>query len=457
MTTAPGQSTTGLQHGVNVALNVVGIALPVLMALLSVPVLVKRLGQEGFAVLTLGWAVVGSLGVLDLGLGKALTIEIGQREDYDPQGTRAVIRKVRRLLNGIGFAWAVLLLAVYPLLVTYWPTLSAQTQSPAAAWAALVLCIPTTIWLNSSISILEAHSRFVSVNAVRIPLGVATYLAPLLTATQTQDIAWIFGSLLASRIAAGAVSAWMVREWSVSDGARTAVDLRRILLSGGWMTVTQAVGPFFLYSDRFLIAATVSAAAVTHYALPFDVLIRLPMLPIAVVAVLFPLFVRSHAHTELPQDIQRLSQNTVHLLLMAWLGTVMVVCVYAHQLLSAWIGSELAVRSAAVAQWLIVGVALNGLAHVPLSLLQSKGRADIPARLLLAQLLPYLLALYWAVQNHGILGAAVVWSARAAADAVLLHAAAWVIATPWRPLLRTSLLAGLGMSSACMGIALWNL
>lgn len=433
------ESGRARKHTLNVLLNVGGIAFPVLAALLTVPPLVERLGHEGFATLALGWTIVGYFSLLDLGLGRALTLHIARHAgQQEPVSLAALARTVRGLMLGFGLLWTFIPLALFPFLGDRWPVLWAQTASPAMAWTFLVLCIPLTLWLNSSASILEAESRFVEVNAVRIPLGIATYAAPWSASLLTTDISWLFGSLLLTRGLGATALAWRVRgrfaAGSVQPGA-----MRNLLKFGGWMTVSQIVGPVLVYFDRFAIAAVVSAAAVTHYTVPFDILTRLPLFPIAIMSVLFPIFVQAHDSTRHGvASGARPAASTFHLLVVAWLPAMLLAAFFGPELLRLWVGDPLASASATIWQWLIVGVAVNGLAHLPLTLLQSRGRADIVAGLHLLELIPYTAAVWWALQHHGVVGAAVVWSVRVTVDAILLHVCATMVAPQWRTLIRIS-------------------
>jgi O-antigen/teichoic acid export membrane protein len=444
------------RHAIHVALNVGGIAIPMLAGILTIPALVSHLGQEGFATLALGLTLVGYFTLLDLGLGRALTMYIARVRHDDTSGqTAALARTGRFLMLCIGALWTVMLLALFPLLGERWPILFGQTAAPATAWILLVLCIPFTLWLNSSTSILEAQSRFAHVNAVRIPIGVATYVAPLVASLYTRDISWIFGALLVPRIVAAALLAWQVRDQLQPGASRVpAADIRGLLRFGGWMTVSQVVGPVLVYFDRFAIAAFVSAAAVTHYTVPFDVLTRLPLFPIAIISVLFPIFVQAHRDGP-TAAADATTRKTLNLLLFAWVPAMVTAALLGPFLLRLWVGDELGAASAPVWQWLIIGVAVNGLAHVPLSVLQSKGRTDIIAWLHLLELLPYLLALWWALQAAGIEGAAIVWTLRATIDALLLHACARQSAPQWRRLLGTSLSASLFVAGV-LGVMAWS-
>ena len=63
----------------NVFWNLLGVGTPLLVAVVAIPRLIEALGTDRFGVLTLAWMVVGYFGLLDLGLGRALTKLVAER------------------------------------------------------------------------------------------------------------------------------------------------------------------------------------------------------------------------------------------------------------------------------------------------------------------------------------------------------------------------------------------
>src|SRR2546422_5253255 len=57
----------------NTLLNLLGQGIPLVVAVLTIPVIVGRLGPIRFGILSLAWMVVGSFSIFDLGLGRAAT------------------------------------------------------------------------------------------------------------------------------------------------------------------------------------------------------------------------------------------------------------------------------------------------------------------------------------------------------------------------------------------------
>lgn len=403
------------------------MVLPMVAGVLVVPDLIHRLGTDRFGVLSISWVLVGYFGLLDLGLARGLTQYLAQQKSQGRSAGECAFaaRRVRRWMLVLGLIWALVLLAL-----TQWVTQTVLKMpetlrdEASTGWVFLALSVPPLLWTASSIGVLEASSRFAAVNAVRLPMGLATFVVPWLVARWSPDLAWVLGGLLAVRTIAAVSLGWLSRV-HFSQPVRSIIHLRQIVAFGGWLSVSNIVGPFLSYFDRFAIAALVSVTAVTYYTVPFDVLIRLPTIPMAMMAALFPLLAQSQGSSQHQEDqLKRTFSAVGQLLISFWLPGMLVCGLVGTLALRWWIGEDMATWGGPVWAWLSLGVLLNGFAHLPYTLLHSAGRSDITAKFHLAELLPYLLLVWWALKTHGIEGAAAVWSLRCAIDTGLLYIAA---------------------------------
>ena len=57
----------------NTSFNLLGKILPLLVALITIPILIKQMGLERFGILSLAWMIIGYFGIFDLGVGRATT------------------------------------------------------------------------------------------------------------------------------------------------------------------------------------------------------------------------------------------------------------------------------------------------------------------------------------------------------------------------------------------------
>lgn len=418
------------RHLSHIALNIASIALPMAVAIAVVPGLIERLGAERFGALALAWSLVGYFGWLDLGLGRALTQYLAQQEAAGMARVQqaAMARRTRATMAVIGLSIAGTLLAATPFVIGAVDLAAHVRDEAPLAWALLILSVPLMMWSSCTIGTLEARSRFVAVTAIRMPTGVLTFSVPWLIAQHTDDLRWVMCGMLLIRLAAASGYAWLARAEFVAGAPIPAGHLRSMMRFGGWLTVTNLVGPILSYFDRFVIAARLSMEAVTHYTVPFDALSRMPALPVAMMGVLFPLLARTHgASVSTPTSSASPTPLLVfatRLMLGFWIPGMVLVVLLGPWLLHAWVGADVARASLPVWNCLAVGVVANGFAHIPFTLLQSAGRTDLIAKVHLCELLPYGIGLFWALAQWGIVGAAVAWTARVLVDAIVLYASA---------------------------------
>ena len=57
----------------NAGLNLVASIIPLPLALIAIPLLLRGIGIEKFGILTIAWALIGYAGFLDLGICRAIT------------------------------------------------------------------------------------------------------------------------------------------------------------------------------------------------------------------------------------------------------------------------------------------------------------------------------------------------------------------------------------------------
>jgi O-antigen/teichoic acid export membrane protein len=457
-TAAPSSAALNRRHLSHIALNIGSVVLPMAVGIAVVPGLIARLGSDRFGALALAWALVGYFGWLDLGLGRALTQYLSQQEAAGMARLQqaAMARKARNAMGLVALAWVVILLCCTPLVAGTVDMPADLRREIPVAWTLLVLAVPLMMWSACSVGVLEARSRFGAINGIRVPTGVLTFCVPWLIALDTNDLRVVMCGLLAVRLIATLAYAGLTRMEFDAGAAAPVGQLRILLRFGSWLSVTNLVSPFLSYFDRFAIAALVSMAAVAQYTIPFDALSRLPMAPIAMMGVLFPLLAHAHGLADgAAAQRSALLASAVRLLLAFWLPALALMVLLGPWLLHWWIGAEIAQASLPVWNWLAVGVVANGFAHIPFTLLQSAGRTDLIAKIHVCELAPYCLGLWWALVQWGIVGAAVVWTLRVLVDAGLLYACAARLFPANRGLLLKAGCWAFSGSMALVPVGLW--
>lgn len=405
------------------ALNAAGQGIPLAAAFVAVPLLVKALGTERFGLLTLSWAVIGYTGLFDLGLGRALTQLIAERRaDSDHALTDTIWSALTAMLL-LGLVGGIAMFLAAP-----WLAERAVVISPALSIEARRTCqllaigIPVVVLTASVRGILEAYERFDLVNAVRVPTGVSTFLGPLVVAPFSPTLPAAVAALLVARTLALVAQAIMVWRAVPIVRRRAKIDLTAlgsVVRFGAWITVSNVLSPLMSSADRFFIGNLLSASVVAYYTAPYEMVTRvMGLVAVAVATSLFPAFARwrgaGHA--------SGLFRRGLRLTWVAFVPLMVGIVVFAHPILAHWLGADFADHGTTVLRILGCGVLVNGLAQVPFAHIQAVGRADLTAKIHIAEVPAYFALLVLLIRAKGIEGAALAWSLRVAVDAALMFA-----------------------------------
>lgn len=407
--------------------NVVSQCLPMAVALVTMPWLIRGLGTDRFGVLTLAWMVLGYFSLFDLGLGRALTQTVAEKLGRGASGeVPGLVWTAFALMAGLGAAGAVLVAAGTPWLIGQALKVPGPLRiESVGAFYLMAAALPAVILTAGFRGVMEAYQRFGAVIAVRTVTSLAVLLGPLAVLPFTDDLVAVVGVVALLRVASCLAHAgYCLRSIpGLRGGAAVRPALVRPLLGyGGWMTAVNVVNPLMVQMDRFLIAALVSTAAVAYYTTPFELITRSWFLSGSVVAVVFPAFATSYVgdRGRTAAIFGRCLKSVGLILFPIALGGVAV----GREVLSVWVGADFAAEGARVLQWLSVGVLFNGLAQVPSALIQGVGRPGLTFKVHAAEVVPYLAAAWVLTGRYGIEGAAAAWAGRTAVDLVLMGLAA---------------------------------
>jgi O-antigen/teichoic acid export membrane protein len=69
----------------NTLLNLFGQLVPMMIGLVSIPLLIRHIGMERFGLLSLIWVVIGYFTFFDLGLGRAIIKLVAEKIGADDQ------------------------------------------------------------------------------------------------------------------------------------------------------------------------------------------------------------------------------------------------------------------------------------------------------------------------------------------------------------------------------------
>ena len=411
-------------HGLgrNTLLNLAGALGPIIVALATVPRYLHVIGQSRYGVLSIVWLLFSYFAVFNLGLGRATNNQVARLQQAPPEKRQAIFWTTMALNAALGVVGAVCLIAIgYPLLTSVLDLRAGLQTEMLHGLIWLAIALPFLMLSLNCIGALEGLERFDVVNGLQFATLSLYQLAPLAVAYAYGPSLGPLLAALAASVVLGGLAAFFACWRLLPLGGRPHPEwgaARSLFSFGSWVAVSEVVGPLLVIADRFVIGAVLGPRAVTRYTVPFSLVSRLALLPGSLSRSLFPRLSRLTS-----ADASSVSQESTRVI--TALSTPMVVgaMVLMHPFLSLWIGDRFAHDAAPVGEIILLGVWVNTLAYIPFTYLLARGRPDLPAKLHLLELGPYILALWLGLHAGGIQGAAWAWSARVAVDAVLLGVA----------------------------------
>lgn len=406
----------------NTIINFIGQVAPLLAAIISIPFILKGIGTDRFGILNLVWVIVGYFSLFDLGLGRALTRIVAARYNGNEGQIAQTAWAAIFLMFMLGIVGAILMIFLAPWLVEHLFNIPQALHGETLnAFYLLGVSVPVVIVSAGLRGILEGLNQFWQLNAVRTPLGIFTYVSPLLVLPFSPSllpivILILFGRLLS--LMAFFYLCWRLMPRTTLGGIKPFLQIPELVRLGGWMTISNIVGPVMVYMDRFLVASVVSASAVAYYATPYEVVTKLWIIPVALTGVLFPSFATNSVYGN--EKNERVFQSAIKFIFITIYPLTLILVAAAPEVLSLWLGESFSNSSHEVMRWLAVGVFLNCIAQIPQALLQGSGRPDISAKLHLFELVVYLPSVIWMTIEYGIVGTAITWDIRILLDVVLL-------------------------------------
>ena len=435
-----GQVATGGTWGLS------GRVLVLLAAMVATPFTVRLLGPSGYGTWALLQTSLTLATLTDLGMATASTKFATEQFVRGDARNEAAVVWTALLITGLGTALLAIAMGI---------------------WA------PTIV-----IHLLHAHGRLLvtDVMALRIVCGLflvqsiaGTANTPQLVRLRWRDytiitqganfmlvagvplaVALVSGNVVtAAAVGLGATGLGAVGNFLLAAHLQPALRrihvnrrlLRPLLAYGGALSVAALAAIPLTTGERFALAFNRPPNVVAYYALAASLGTILAEVPQQLIGPLLPGLVRLEA-TGKSAEHRALYTQSLQGLFLFLAPAVVLLAFVAHPFISLWAGPEYGRYSTGPLFVILGGVLFSALANVPYSYLFSSGRTKTVAYLHLAELVPYLVGAAVMTSKFGAVGAAYVWSARAAVDSIACFAAVRRLGgLPWSPLPTRRLLA----------------
>jgi len=400
---------------------------PVGLAFVVTPYVIRGLGIERFGILSLAWAILSYSAYFDLGLTRATTKFSSEAiSKGEPEKIPAILWTSMGIQTLLGLLAALVVCIVTPFFVVRVLHIPAGlARESMLAFFGMGATIPLFLAVGILSALLAGVHRFDLINIVKIPGNSLLFLFPAIGVHLGYRLPGIIALLFLSRVmmvVALLIACGKVFPGLFSGRRQDGTITRPLLRFGSWVMVSNVLVPILVYVDRFVVGALLSIAAVAYYSVPYEIVSRLQIVPGSIATAIFPAL--TSFSVEDSERLKRLYLRSLKTVLLSIVPTAALLALFAQEGLRIWVGTDFAGHSTRTLQVLAVGLVLNALSQMPANLLDAAGRPDLRAKVFLAYVLPYLIALWGCVERFGILGAAIAWAARGAVELALFLVAA---------------------------------
>ena len=387
----------------NTIYNLSGSLVPVVVSLVTVPLYLHKIGVDRYGVLALVWMFLGYFGIFDLGLSRAAANQIAKTDKQED--VRAVFWTALYLNGCIGLLGGVALYFIGELVFQYvFKMPSGMRASVISVMPWLAFAVPLATISGVFTGTMEGRERFLSLNILQVmgtfllqvvPLGVAYLYGPKLL--------WLIPAAIIVRAASLIPLVYFTLK-IVGSWRPRLLDPRwaKVLFGyGAWISISNLIVPFFSTLDKFMIGGIIGAAGVSYYTVPERLARQTSIFPGALTRTLFP---QLSAGEE--AEARQKAERSLNVLIAVVTPVIVILMVGMHPFLDLWVGEKFATIAAPIGTVIATTIWLNGLAYVPSTFLQARGRPDLTARFHMIEIIPHIVFLWFALHWFGLMGGA---------------------------------------------------
>jgi len=398
-----------------------GAALPLVVAVLTIPVILDRIGQERFSALLLIWALIGYFNLFDFGVSRSLTHEVSQRAHKSKTIISSFLKAgiVIVILNSfIG------MFLIYFILIPYVNNFLDISQEITddlvkAFIVAAITVFPST--LTSGLrGGLEGLNRFKQANINRIILGVSLFLSPILAIEYYgNSLEYITILILIIRIFVLILTIWQLKDYVfLKTKISICKIIPRITKYGIWVLISGILGSAVFFGDRFILASFEPLENLNYYALPQEGLVKLLVIPGGIAAALFHNFSVEYGFKN---DLNKKYYEYRKKVFITMLTILIIVVIFSKYFYSIWINEDFAQNAYILTMILSIGILFNSIGLISLTLLSSVGRVKTIGLIHFYEFMIFLGLYIVSAKYYGAYGVAIAWSTRSAIDYYYLN------------------------------------
>lgn len=410
--------------------NLIGSVVAGSSAIPTIPFLLKNLGPEKFALLSIIWTIIGYMSLMEFGIGRSLLYHISKINYPLNKKKLSLIINSGLIINLIfGFILTIIFIVIIKSFLRKFIDLEPEIYnevSLAFIYSALSI-IPLTI-NNSLRCCQEALGLFSLSNLNKILAGSSLFIFPTFSVIingPRLDICALY--ILIGRIIVSCISIihlFSEIKYLYKNNFKSKsyliqsliIEAKKLFAFGKWIAICNFLGPILVYGDKFFISSLVPLDQIAYYTIPQEIIIRIIIIPTSICTALFPFFSNSDSKT---LSLKYKKVEKVIGIFMSVLILVLILLWFPFS--QQWISTDFAINSNRISIILLIGIFFNSIAQLPYTLIQSNGDSKMTALTFIFELPIYLILLPIMISKYGLIGAALTWMMRIIIDFIIMR------------------------------------
>ncbi|RJQ18362.1 MAG: hypothetical protein C4560_07390 [Nitrospiraceae bacterium] len=335
-------------HGIlrNSIYSLIGWLLPVIVNFLTIPFIVKMLGDDSYGILTLATAVIGYFSLMDINLTQGSMRYIAEYHAKEDNGKVNEVLSLSLLTYSVlGILGAVILYFSVDLFLMDMLKIPQKYQDISRTVFHLsALGFLIGLIHNYLFSIPKSIHRFDIASRIEAGFGVALMCITVVLLYLGFDLLGVV-VLRVVMLSLNCIILLMAIKRTMPY-ARFASSIsmdtvRKLLTFSGYSFFSKIAATITANTDRLVIGAVISSAAVTFYTIPFVLVSRLMSVSYRLSLIMFPLASEMGA-TGKRQELEKIYIVASRHLFFLNITITTILCLFSMQILSIWMGADFA-------------------------------------------------------------------------------------------------------------------
>lgn len=389
--------------------NLSGSAVPMLVALATVPLLIHALGVEGFGIVTLVGSVIGYFGVLDINLSTGSIKYLAEHHAAKDRERFAETFWFGIMFYGaLGLLGAIIILVGADILVDrFFPVSPQFHDATVTAFRIAALGFVLTQTQNYLLVVPQALQRYDRSAQSEAVFGTLVNLVSVAVAVAGGGVTGV----IAARVSVSAANIlyliWAIRGFKLGLAPRwPRQDVRAALTSfSAYAYLSKIASTLHQHADKVIIGAVAGPVALTFYTVPVTLAGRILGLTYRLSSVIYP---RASALA----GAGRISElRPVYLGVMRYvtyinLAALGIIVLAGDEFLRRWVGEQFVQEGYPVLVLMTLALLVDSLTNIPSMVNDALGHPRITGRFALANGLCGVAMVYLGTHIEGIVGAA---------------------------------------------------